>query len=231
MSDGLRENEGPTFFTPQPGQTQWWMGDPNQFPLLSPDTDHPSLVQRRNVLSREQCRALIECFERQSPAHAARTGSDYWDGRFIWQNSLPLTENDALRIMQQARLVAQATAMQEFRPEQPLYSDTAQIVLWTEGIELTPHADNLEPDGSPNASPYRNYSSIIYLNDEYEGGETFFPGFGIRIKPEPGLLTIFGSGPEYVHGVTKVRSGKRYTYAGWFTFDPTYEDPNAKIVF
>ena len=90
--------------------------------------------------------------------------------------------------MQQARLVAHVTIMQEFQPEQPLYSDTAQIVFWTQGIELTPHADNLEPDGRPNSTPHRCFSSLIYLNDDYEGGETYFPGFGFRIKPEPGLM-------------------------------------------
>ena len=70
----------------------------------------------------------------------------------------------------------------------------------------------------PNATAHRSFSSIIYLNDGYEGGETYFPGFGMRIKPEPGLMVLFGSGPEYVHGVTKMRSGRRSTYAGWFTF-------------
>jgi leucine proline-enriched proteoglycan (leprecan) len=80
-------------------------------------------------------------------------------------------------------------------------------------------------------SPHRYFSSIIYLNDDYEGGETYFPGFGVRIKPEPGLMVLFGSGPEYVHGVTKVRSGRRYTYAGWFTFDPAHEDRQARLIF
>ena len=220
----------PTLFVPKPGQTQWWIGDPEQFPLTRPSDEHPSLVARQNTLSVEQCRTLIDCFERHREAFAAHTGSSYWDGRYIWQDSIPRTEVDALRIMQQARLVAHVTIMQEFQPQQPLYSDTAQLVLWTEGIELTPHADNLEPDGSPNTTPHRSFSSIIYLNDDYEGGETYFPGFGIRIKPEPGLMVLFGSGPEYVHGVTKMRSGRRYTYAGWFTFDPAREDRQARLI-
>jgi len=177
-----------------------------------------------------QCETLIDCFERHRESRAAHTGSSYWDGRYIWQDSIPPTEVDALRIMQQVRLVAHITVMQEFQPQQPLYSDTAQLVLWTEGIELTPHADNLEPDGRANATPHRSFSSIIYLNDSYVGGETYFPGFGMRIRPEPGLMVLFGSGPEYVHGVTRVRSGRRYTYAGWFTFDPAREDRQARLI-
>jgi predicted 2-oxoglutarate/Fe(II)-dependent dioxygenase YbiX len=219
------------FFVPTPGQTEWWKGNAEQFPLLKRDEEHASLVQRRNVLSHAQCDVLIDCFKRQKTLKAAHTGSSFWDGRYIWQNNIPLTEIDALRIMQQARFVAQITATQEFQPPKPLYSDTAQIVLWTEGIELTPHADNLEPDGRPNGTPHRRFSSLIYLNEDYDGGETYFPGFGVRVKPERGLLIIFGSGPEYVHGVTKVRRGKRYTYAGWFSCDPALEDRNARVVF
>jgi hypothetical protein len=220
----------PAFFVPKPGQTQWWTGDPEQFPLTRPSEEHPSLVVRQNTLSIEQCRLLIDCFERHQGEHAAQTGSSFWDGRYIWQDRIPRNEVQALRVMQQARLVAQVTIMQEFQPQQPLYSDTAQIVLWTEGIELTPHADNLEPDGSPNTTPHRSFSSLIYLNNDYEGGETYFPGFGLRIKPEPGLMVLFGSGPEYVHGVTKMRGGRRYTYAGWFTFDPAREDGQARLI-
>lgn len=224
-------DSNPTLFVPRTGQTQWWTGDPQQFPLITPGNDHPSIVSRHKTLSIGQCKSLIDCFDRHRDAFAAHTGSTYWDGRYIWQNNIPSSEVEALRIMQQARLVAHVTIMQEFQPSQPLYSDTAQMVLWTEGIELTPHADNLEPDGRPNTTAHRSFSSIIYLNDGYEGGETYFPGFGMRIKPEPGLMVLFGSGPEYVHGVTKMRSGRRYTYAGWFTFDPSREDSQARLIF
>jgi len=33
-----------------------------------------------------------------------------------------------------------------------------------------------------------------------------------------------------VHGVTKVRRGRRFTYAGWFTFDRAREDHQARLV-
>ena len=46
---------------------------------------------------------------------------------------------------------------------------------------------------------------LLYLNDDYEGGETYLPGFRVRMKPERGLMTVFGSGPDYAHGVTRVR--------------------------
>jgi predicted 2-oxoglutarate/Fe(II)-dependent dioxygenase YbiX len=133
--------------------------------------------------------------------------------------------------MQQVRLVALALLNRMVRSQLPLYSDTAQLVRWQEGHELTPHADNVEPDGAPNATPHRSYSSLLYLNDDYVGGETYFPGHGVRLKPEAGALVLFGAGPQYVHGVTRVTHGLRYTYAGWFTHDPQHEDRDALRTF
>lgn len=232
MSDTAVAAEKPSYiFTPKPGQTSWWKGDAAQFPYFHPGDRHRFFVSKRDVLTPAQCQLLIDCFERCRAAHAAQTGGDYWAGRFIWQNALPETEIDAIRIMQQVRFLTLATLNQAVRPQEPLYSDTAQLVRWHEGIELPPHVDNMEPDGRANISPHRSFSSILYLNDDYEGGETYFPGHGIRVKPTAGALLVFGAGPEYVHGVTRVTKGLRYTYAGWFTYDKQFEDANAPKVF
>ena len=55
------------------------------------------------------------------------------------------------------------------------------------------------------------------------------------VDPLPALcastLVLFGASSDYVHGVTKVRSGLRYTYAGWFTFDAAWEDKEAKLIY
>jgi hypothetical protein len=219
------------FFEPQTGKTEWWTGDPSLLKSQSVEEQHRHIITRPNVFSSEQCRILIDCFERNREDCATREGSAFWSGRFIWQDALPPREIDAIRIMQQARFHAHTLLNQIVLPRQPLYSDTAQVVRWHEGQELTPHADNLEPDGRPNATPHRAFSSLIYLNDDYGGGETYFPGHGVRLTPEAGALVLFGAGPQYVHGVTRVTRGLRYTNAGWFTFDKDREDSNAMRVF
>lgn len=231
MPDDANAALPPYAFAPRPGRTSWWQGDPTRFRQLEPGARHRHFITRAHVLTPEQCRLLIDCFERSREKYAAREGGAYWEGRFIWQNSLPDSELDAIRVMQQVRALALTLLYQAVRPSEPLYSDTAQLVRWHEGIELTPHVDNMEPDGSPNPTPYRSFSSILYLNDGYDGGETYFPGHKLRIKPAAGALVLFGAGPEYVHGVTRLTRGLRYTYAGWFTYDKTMEDPNAPRVF
>lgn len=34
-------------------------------------------------------------------------------------------------------------------------------------------------------------SNLLYLNDDYDGGELYFPYHNIKIKPEPGMLVSF----------------------------------------
>src|SRR5476651_2643275 len=76
----------PYAFAPKPGQTSWWSGDPLQFPHHFPGEPHRHFITRKSVLSLDQCRLLIDCFERNREASAARAGGEYWTGRFIWQN-------------------------------------------------------------------------------------------------------------------------------------------------
>ena len=58
-------------------------------------------------------------------------------------------------------------------------------------------------------------SSIIYLNDNYEGGHTYF-GDGTTFVPVTGRA-IFFDGQYYRHGVSAISKGPRYTVATWFT--------------
>jgi len=57
----------------------------------------------------------------------------------------------------------------------------------------------------------KHYSSLIYLNDDYEGGELYFPEYDFAIKPEVGTLICFRGDENTLHGVKKVTDGIRYT--------------------
>src|SRR6201999_995256 len=93
-------------------------------------------ITRRNVLSGEQCRILIGCFERRRDEHSVKSAGAYWNGRYIWQANLPPSEIDAIRILQQLRFLCLSLLMQSLPGTDPLFSDSAQIVRWDPGIEL-----------------------------------------------------------------------------------------------
>jgi hypothetical protein len=56
---------------------------------------------------------------------------------------------------------------------------------------------------------------LAYLNDDYDGGYLYFPEFDYYIKPNPGDVVIFPGSLYYVHGVSTVTSGVRYTLSQW----------------
>jgi hypothetical protein len=106
----------------------------------------------------------------------------------------------------------------------PLYADTLQLVRWLPGNEQHPHADSENEDGSPHPFPWRDYASVTYLNKEYEGGRIYFPQHNLELQPEPGTMVTFPGSTEYMHGVSKVESGIRYTVASFWTLDASKHD-------
>ena len=67
---------------------------------------------------------------------------------------------------------------------------------------------------------------IIYLNDNFSGGETYFED-GTKFSPVKGRALFF-DGNYYKHGVKSVDHGDRYVVAGWFNQG---ESPPQKISY
>ena len=85
------------------------------------------------------------------------------------------------------------------------------LVVWRVGNGQAPHADKETPDGVPNMYPENDIASLIYINDNYEGGEIYFPNQNIAIKPKEGQAIFFPGDKEYLHGVTTITAGERFT--------------------
>uniref|UniRef100_A0A8C2FYY7 procollagen-proline 3-dioxygenase n=1 Tax=Cyprinus carpio TaxID=7962 RepID=A0A8C2FYY7_CYPCA len=98
------------------------------------------------------------------------------------------------------------------------------------------HADNclLDPEANecwkePPAYTYRDYSALLYLNGNFDGGEFIFTEIDAKtvtasVKPRCGRMVGFSSGGENPHGVRAVTRGQRCAVALWFTLDPLYRE-------
>jgi Rps23 Pro-64 3,4-dihydroxylase Tpa1-like proline 4-hydroxylase len=62
----------------------------------------------------------------------------------------------------------------------------------------------------------RVLSAVMYLNDDYEGGEMIFQNSGVSIKPEAGSIVFFPSNFLYIHEVAEIKSGTRYSMPHWY---------------
>lgn len=61
----------------------------------------------------------------------------------------------------------------------------------------------------------RDYSVLLYLNEEYEGGELHLFHQDYKIKPTTGMLVAFPSHNGFLHSVLPTTSGIRYVIANW----------------
>tara|TARA_R100001163_G_C4969836_1_gene130190 strand:- start:141 stop:641 length:501 start_codon:yes stop_codon:yes gene_type:complete len=79
----------------------------------------------------------------------------------------------------------------------------SQIVKWPPGESQDTHID----------FDYHTYTSILYLNDQYEGGFTVVADK--IIKPKKGKIVLF-DGNKTEHRVLPITFGTRYTNATWY---------------
>lgn len=86
-----------------------------------------------------------------------------------------------------------------------------------EGYSMPPHIDVINDGG---VFDYLKYTAVVYLNDNYTGGSIYFPNLDQHYFPNKGDVILFPSDRlEYLHGVSNVESGDRYTLSFWFSDD------------
>ncbi|XP_059040642.1 prolyl 3-hydroxylase 3 [Mustela lutreola] len=146
-----------------------------------------------------------------------------------------------LEVSERVRTLTQAY----FSPEKPLHLSFTHLVCRSaiEGeqdqrmdLSHPVHADNcvLDPDTGecwrePPAYTYRDYSGLLYLNDDFHGGDLFFTQpnaltVTAQVRPRCGRLVAFSSGGENPHGVWAVTRGRRCALALWHTWAPEHRE-------
>lgn len=84
------------------------------------------------------------------------------------------------------------------------------VSKYSTGKSMGPHVDDYGNGDDP------NISVVLYLNDDYVGGELFFREQGVKIKPEAGSIVIFPSVEPYYHESLPVESGIKYMAPGFW---------------
>lgn len=168
-----------------------------------------------NFISPETCDRILDWFKKEKRLET-NEGSSLFNNRTIPYNSINNLE--IKQLVNGFRFDATSKARELFNKK--LYPDYTDLVYWPSGMSMDVHADAVWLDGSPAMFPYRFCAGVCYLNDDYQGGETYFPNFNIESKPKKGKVVLFPSNLEYQHGVREV-VGERYTMPLWFSENVT----------
>jgi len=82
-------------------------------------------------------------------------------------------------------------------------------------VELVAHTDQY-------TDPSIQYAAIIYIHDDYNGGEIFWPNANYQMRPSPKDLLIFPGTDEFNHGVRHVLEGPTIHVLPAFIKIPNY---------
>jgi len=122
-------------------------------------------------------------------------------------------------------LRARVTGVLNLSPE---HSEPPMTIHYKPGGQYKTHLDAVDHNDQTDLQDVlapRVYTGLLYLNDNFTGGETEFPRLGIKVKPKAGRLVIWqniASGsttphPLSLHAGLPVESGEKYIITFWMT--------------
>lgn len=182
---------------------------------------NPKIVD--NFLSKEECQQILTFAKGVN--EWGKDDSDFWNDRFLNPEHINKIDPSISSLLYEVR-ARLANQLESHYGINKIYSDLFQIVRWFPGMEQHPHADdmtNAHGDGL-DWFAHREFGAIVYLNEDYSGGKTYYPNYNFEVDPKSGKLAIHPGDPEHLHGVTKIDGNIRYTLASFWTRDKKYSD-------
>lgn len=173
----------------------------------------------KNFLTNEETSAILNFAKNTN--FWGRSGDGFWDGRVIKASDVNASDSvvgDYLKNIKQRIL---ATIKESYNINTEIYLDLLAIARWFPGMQQQPHSDNMQNTDHSHIHEHREYGLVIYLNDDFEGGSTFYPQHNLYINPEPGKMAVHPASTDHMHGVTKIEGAVRYTLTSFVTFNKT----------
>jgi predicted 2-oxoglutarate/Fe(II)-dependent dioxygenase YbiX len=99
------------------------------------------------------------------------------------------------------------------------HAETCSILRYRAGQAYKRHVDNMllssRLEEAAKGVPTRDVSIVGYLNDDFDGGETFFDRQNIKISPQTGYVIVFPSYYTHPHQSLPVTQGCKYAFTSW----------------
>lgn len=175
-------------------------------------------------LTSEQCDHIIEISHPQ-----LQTSMVYSDKSDVYDKKTRISEQAWLREGTDPAIDYISKKVSEISGFPIENQEDMQVVSYKKGGFFTPHYDSCEGDhqyckrmNGSSGSRYLTY--LIYLNDDFEGGETVFPQIKRVVKPKKGKCIVFQSTMlppdgrtilQALHGGNPVISGEKWICNKW----------------
>jgi hypothetical protein len=92
------------------------------------------------------------------------------------------------------------------------FMEAINFVKYNPGQHFQVHTDS-------GFSYFCTLSSVGWFNDDYEGGELWFPYLNLKFKPQKGDILFFPSTYLFAHGSMEVTSGTKYSAVTMYNYN------------
>ncbi|MBD2101476.1 2OG-Fe(II) oxygenase [Leptolyngbya sp. FACHB-261] len=162
---------------------------------------------------------VLECFQLQ----AAGIAVERVDTKIRSNDLLRLGGSDPLLQSTNQLLLAQVASIQTLLHQHygvafP-HSEDCSLLRYQSGQFYKRHVDNLLLASRfaeiAQGLPTRDISLVGYLNEDFEGGETFFDRQNLKVKPQTGSVLVFPAYYTHPHQSLAVIEGQKYAWTTW----------------
>ena len=175
-------------------------------------SNYPEIIE--NFISKEECdnaAELLSLIENETPNNnifcALGFPNTFTASKVSLDNPIiPLSQNEKMNSLSLflTSKMFEIKDMVSKKFNQDISLKQFNYVNMKTGSENTLHFDT-HNEGEDE----REYAALLYLNDEYDGGEINFPDINLCIKPKTSTLIFFKGDSTLMHEVKKVKSGER----------------------
>jgi prolyl 4-hydroxylase len=175
-----------------------------------------------NVLSTDECDYIINLSKdkyKRSQVGIDDDAEQLSEGRTSFSAYLPFPEHTTLNEIRKKIGRQFELSVERF--------EHFQCVAYANGQEYQAHFDTFDPETKYGKESMvnggqREYTLLVYLNDEFEGGQTYFPNLDVVISPKKGRAVLFKNIDENgniykgsYHAGLPVAKGQKYAFNLW----------------
>jgi len=194
-----------------------------------------TITKLEDALSLEECKMIHDYMLQQTNKEVNPDQMPWFQGNTLYYRIIPDPTIKALIKKHRDHMIK---TIEEVYGEK-VYGHLTTVVLWKPGQWMGRHHDQGNK-GEEHDFHMRAFTSLVYLNDGFQGGETFIRNDGqsndnwranpsadlndyISV-PKTGNGVLFYGDDRNAHGVKKLLSDYRITLSTWFTTDPQHEN-------
>jgi hypothetical protein len=175
--------------------------------ITNPD---PNIFVIKNFISVEDARSLVDLAKTATTEEWAnynytdRDEHNEWEDRILLLNNCNNFDQDKKKIVSDLFDKIKKEINSILNKDIYEYTGFNTIYRSIVGQSMKTHSDS-------GLGVKFKYGVVLYLNDDYDGGEIFYPNIGVEFKPEAYSLVLHPAHEAYRHGVKEVSAGTRYS--------------------